>query len=276
AERNPDAWGPYHSARALRALCTGELDTTLYELEAAAREFESAGSLRNAWEHKAGAGFFCLELGMLERGEQLLREIIAVTEHVGLHHTNAVAKHNLGHRIGEAGRVGEGAALEQEALRAFEDHDNRRMTGLTHAFLARIALVAGRLSQADEHARKGAHLLEHDYGSQIVAWATLAQVLLRTDRGEEALEFARRAHTRLEQLDLVQEGESLTRLAYAEALWGTGRAREALAAIEDARLNLLGRADRLSSADARESFLSRVPENVAILRHAKTWAESPR
>ncbi len=273
AERNPDAWGPFHSARGLRGICTGELATALYELEAAAREFESAGSLRNAWEHRAGAGFVCLELGMLARGEQLLMEIIQITEGVGLHHTNAVAKHNLGRRIAEAGRIEEGRALEQQALEAFEAHDNRRMMGLTHSFLARIALRDGNLLKAGEHARKGVRLLENESGSKIIALATLAQVLLRLDRSEEALIIARQASEQLEQLDLVQEGESLTRLAFAEALWANGRVEEALAAIAEAKANVLERAERLGASDAQQSFLDRVPENVAILRHAKDWAE---
>ncbi len=276
AERNPDAWGPFHSARGLRGICTGELATALYEMEAAAREFESAGSLRNAWGHRAGAGFLYLELGMLARGEELLMEIISITEGVGLEHTNAVAKHNLGRRIAEAGRTEEGRALEQSALEAFEAHDNPRMMGLTHSFLARIALREGDLIKAGEHARKGTRLLEKESGSKIIALATLAQVLLRVDRGEEALNVARRAYEQLQQLDLVQEGESLTRLAYAEALWATGRVREALSAITEAEANLLERADKLGAADARQSFLDRVPENVAILRHAKDWAEYSR
>jgi len=276
AERNSDAWGPFHSARALRGMCTGELATALYEMEAAAREFESAGSLRNAWGHRAGAGFLYLELGMLARGEELLQQIINVTEGVGLEHTNAVAKHNLGRRLAEAGRIQEGRRLEQSALEAFEAHDNRRMMGLTHSFLARIALRDGELVKAGEHARKGVQLLEKESGSKIIGLATLAQVLLRVDQAEEALLVAREAYEQLLQLDLVQEGESLTRLAYAESLWATGRVEEALSAIEEAKHNLLERAERLGAADARQSFLERVPENVAILRHAREWPDSIR
>ena len=69
----------------------------------------------------------------------------------------------------------------------------------------------------------------------------------------------------------MHEGESLTRLAHAEALWGCGRAPEALHAIEAARVGLLERAERLGAADVRYGFLSRVPENAAILRHAQEW-----
>jgi tetratricopeptide (TPR) repeat protein len=242
-------------------------------MEAAAREFESAGSLRHAWEHQAGAGFLYLELGMLARGEEKLMEIIRIAEGVGLHHTNAVAKHNLGRRIAEAGRIEEGRELEQSALEAFEAHGNRRMMGLTHAFLARIAMGEGNLLLAGEHARKGVRLLENESGSKIIALATLAQVLLRIERSEEAMRVAQQAYDQLLQLDLVQEGESLTRLVYAEALWANGRFEEAQNAILEAKDNLLERADRLGAEDAQQSFLDRVAENVAILRHAQDWAD---
>jgi tetratricopeptide (TPR) repeat protein len=274
AERNPDARGPYHSARALRNMAMSELASALFEMEAAAREFESAGSLRTAWEHRAAAGFMCLELGMLSRGEDLLMEIIRTTEGVGLHHLNAVAKHNLGRRIAEVGRIDEGRVLERSALKAFQAHGNRRMVGLTHVFLGRIALLDGDPLEAELHARRGLELLEHESGSKIVALATLAQVLLEVERPEDAMVHAQLAYEHLQGLELVHEGESLTLLAYAEALWGCKRVSEALQAIEAARVGLLERAERLGASDVRYGFLSRVPENAAILRHAQEWPKS--
>lgn len=274
AERNPDARGPYHTARGLRGMCTGELAESLFEMEAAAREFESAGSLRTAWESLAAAGFMCLELGMLERGEQLLMEIIRATEGVGLHHLNAVAKHNLGRRIAEVGRVEEGRALERSALKAFQTHDNQRMQGLTHAFLGRIALQGGDPLEAELHARRGVELLGRESGSKIVALATLSQVLSSVDRPRDGLVFAEQALEQLEGLELVLEGESLTRLAYAEALWECRCVPEALRAIEAAHANLVQRAALVGSNEAQRSFLTNVPENAAILRHAAAWPKS--
>jgi hypothetical protein len=198
-------------------------------------------------------------------------EVIRTTEGVGLHHLNAVAKHNLGRRIAEVGRVEEGRALERSALKAFQAHGNRRMVGLTHVFLGRIALLGDDPLEAELHARRGLELLERESGSKIVALATLAQVLLYVDRPDDAIVFARQAFEQLQGLDLVHEGESLTRLAHAEALWGCRRIPEALRAIEDAHNDLLERAERLGTTDVRYGFLNRVPENAAILRHAEEW-----
>jgi hypothetical protein len=211
---------------------------------------------------------------MVARGETLLMEIIRTTEGVGLHHLNAVAKHNLGHRIAEVGRVEEGRVLERSALKAFQAHGNRRMEGLTHVFLGRIALMEGDPLEAELHVRRGLDLLDRDSGSRIVALATLAQVLIYVDSPQDALVYAQAAFDQLQQLKHVHEGESLTRLAHAEALWSCGRVPEAIEAIEAARENLLERAARLGANDAQGSFLRRVAENVMIMRHAEQWPKA--
>ena len=163
-------------------------------------------------------------------------------------------------------------AHEQQALEAFEAHGNIRMQGLTHAFLAEIARLTGHLEEAEEHARGGVDLLEGESGSKIVALSILARVLLHTSRAQEALAYATRAHAQLEELEIAFEGESLTRLVYAEALFGCGRVDEAKAAIVAAHVNLLERAGRITSPEAHWTFLERVPENVAIIRLAREWA----
>ena len=105
-----------------------------------------------------------------------------------------------------------------------------------------------------------------------MALSILARVLLHTSRAQEALAYATRAHAQLEELEIAFEGESLTRLVYAEALFGCGRVDEAKAAIVAAHVNLLERAGRITSPEAHWTFLERVPENVAIIRLAREWA----
>ncbi|MEZ4430751.1 MAG: hypothetical protein R3A51_23990, partial [Nannocystaceae bacterium] len=84
AEVDPSALGPMHSARALGAVAGGMLGSAFVNLEAAAIAFEEAGSVRYALEHFGGAGFFCLELGQLDRGEQILRRTLRRSAEVGL------------------------------------------------------------------------------------------------------------------------------------------------------------------------------------------------
>ncbi|MCA9662770.1 MAG: AAA family ATPase, partial [Myxococcales bacterium] len=86
AETDPGALGPMHSARALKAIGEGAVGTVYAEMSAAVHAFEAVGSVRNALELSSGAGFFCLELGLLERGEALLRETIRRTQEAGLEH----------------------------------------------------------------------------------------------------------------------------------------------------------------------------------------------
>ena len=71
---------------------------------------------------------------------------------MGLGGVVAEAKHNLGHVLGCLGRLEEAAVVEGEALAMFEALD-KRMTAACHKYLAMILLDAGRLEDAERHAR---------------------------------------------------------------------------------------------------------------------------
>jgi len=272
ANRDPSALGPMYSARALRGMCNGDLGAAMGAMELAASAFEKVGSLREAWEHRAAAGYMCLELGALERGEKLLGEIIRTAEEIGLEHLHAVAEHNLGPRLAESGRVEEGLRMAYAALGKFVAHGNERMEGLTHCYLASMRLLEGRLEQAETHARQGLVLLAKQPAFRAVALATLAQVLLATARIPEAREMAEEALSVRLLVDHMPEGESLVRLTYAEALWADGRADEARVAIREALDNLVERASRISDPRLRASFLNEVKVNVSILERARAWS----
>jgi serine/threonine protein kinase/tetratricopeptide (TPR) repeat protein len=269
ASTDPGARGPMHAARALAAIIEGDLATAFDEMLGGARAFEAVGSVRYALEFTGGAGFFCLELGDLERGEALLRETIERSREVGLEHLCAVARHNLGRRVAETGRVDEALKLELDALRSFEVHDNPRMQGLTLAHLAWILLLGGRLDEAQARADQAVERLTDEPASQIIALAIRARIYLRLGRLEAAKRDARSAIDTLESLDQVQEGESFVRLTWAElhvALDDGAGARAAIAAaFEQAR----HRADKLD--EARRPGFWALPENAEIAALAREW-----
>lgn len=272
-DEEPEALGPMLSARALRGLVTGDLATAYRDMEGAATMFERAKSVRNAIEHWMGAGFFALELGQLEAGEAILRRVISNSSALRLEHVCAAARHNLGRRIGEAGRVEEGLELELEALASFERHANRRMMGLTHCHLAWILLRAGRTPQATVHAAQALEQLEGYPASRAIALATRAQIRLHDRDFDGALPDAREAIEGLESLGQLQEGESLIRLTWAEALIAAGRTDEVPAAVTTAHGRLHARALNIEDEALRASFLERVPENARIERSAREWLE---
>lgn len=268
AATDPGALGAMHSARALQAIARGAVGTVFKEMEAAAIAFERAGSVRNSLELFGGAGFFSLELGCRERGEEILRRTIRRSREVGLEHLCAVASHNLGRRVGEAGDIEGGLALERAALASFELHENRRMRGLTLSHIAWILLVAGRLDEAAAHIEEALPHLQDHPASRIIALATRAQIYLRRGAIDAALEDARAAHDGLRSLDRVQEGESLIRLTWAEALSAAGQTEEAAEALASAARSLDERAGMIEQDHLRASFLS-LPENQRITQFAR-------
>jgi hypothetical protein len=80
----------------------------------------------------------------------------------------------------------------------------------------------------------------------------------------------------LASLGGMEEGESLLRLAYAEALAATGALGAAWDALASARERLLARAALISDAQWRESFLAHVPENARTLQLARVWIDEAR
>ncbi|MDP3219055.1 MAG: hypothetical protein Q8S73_33460, partial [Deltaproteobacteria bacterium] len=69
----------------------------------------------------------------------------------------------------------------------------------------------------------------------------------------------------LEKLGGIEEGEGLIRLMDVETRFATGDAEGAARALAAAADRLYARAERISDAGLRASFLDRVPE------HARTW-----
>jgi len=266
-----DLVGYMHSARAVRALVTRDPCAVYRGLEAASEAFGRAGSLRNELEHLAGAGFFLLELGCLERGEAILRRTIEQGAEVRLEHVCAVARHNLGRRVAENGHVEEGLALEREAFASFERHGNHRMMGLTRCHIAWILLLAARAEEATAQANAAIEQLEGHPASRCLAFATRARVRLATGDVEHALQDAATAVGGLAALDQVVEGESLIRLAWAEALFAAGRVADARQAILEARRSIDERALRIDDEELRRSFSSGVPENARIIELAREW-----
>jgi tetratricopeptide (TPR) repeat protein len=98
-----------------------------------------------------------------------------------------------------------------------------------------------------------------------LAWATLARIELSRGAAREALEAAEAAYAILASPGGLEEGESLVRLAWAEALEAAGRHEEARAALAAAAERLRARADRISAPEVRERFLTAVPENARTL-----------
>ncbi|XXU13715.1 protein kinase [Sorangium sp. So ce861] len=107
----------------------------------------------------------------------------------------------------------------------------------------------------------------------VSAAAVLARALLGLGRTDEAMRAAAEASEQLAAFGTLEEGESLVRLTYAEALAASGRHAEASAAIASARAALLARAEKLRDPTWRERFLRDVPDNARTLELARRWLD---
>jgi eukaryotic-like serine/threonine-protein kinase len=191
------------------------------------------------------------------------------TDRLGLAGTRAMALHNLGLTVALQGRFAEGIALEEEAVALARDSGARRSEMAARFYLARIALVAGDPGHAERESRS---MLEEPAAlacDRAHAFAVLSAAAAAQGRQADALAAARQAMEILASEGELEDGESLIRLAHAEALHAIGDAGRAAAAVAEARAGLLVRAGKIADAELRRSFLERVPENARTLALAE-------
>ena len=263
---DPQAIAALHGVRAIRATVTGDLGAGLDGFRAALAAFEQTGDHRNAAAVRSNLGFVLGELGDFAGAEEALRAAHAAAERMGLHDLTTASLHNLGRVVAHLGRVEEARALEQRALDAYTEQGDPRMAGSARAYLAQIAVLAGDFAAAEREASVAAEALRAAPPLRAGALSVLARALLAQGRAAEALEVAREAFSQLETLGSIEEGESMVRLVYAEALAALSASSfEAAAAAAAARERLLARAARISDPAWRERFLRHVPENVRTL-----------
>ncbi|WP_437718424.1 protein kinase [Sorangium sp. So ce448] len=255
--------------RAIRASAGGDPEACLEGLEAALAAFEQAGDRRSACVIGANLGFIYAELGELAAAESVLRAALEAADRMGLRELETVALHNLGHALGLLGKLDEAQLVERRAVEAFQQRGDLRMEGVARTYLAKIALLSGDAATAEREARAAEAALHVAPRLRAAAVAVRARALLAAGDVAAALGAARAAFGELAALGSLEEGESLVRLAYAEALAASGAHGEASAVLSEARELLLARARRIADPRRRERFLTAVPENARIVRGAR-------
>jgi tetratricopeptide (TPR) repeat protein len=241
--------------------------------ETAIAQFERAGDLRNACVVGSNLGDAFCQVGAFAQAEKQLRAALASAERMGLINVVAIAKANLGYALAHQGQTAEAIEVEAQARDLMNAQGDHRREGFTRLYLATFRWLSGALEEAAREVEGALVILEQNPPLQAYAFATLARVRLDQGRAAEALELAARAHRLLEELGGMDEGESLVRLVYAQALRATGKTEEANAAIRAAREQLRARADAIREPARRESFLANVRDNATTLDLARRWLE---
>jgi tetratricopeptide (TPR) repeat protein len=263
ANSEPRLHAVVYRAQAIWAFYRGNPEAGQW-LETALTGFEQAGDLRNASITRADLGFVFLEFGAYAKAERLFRQSLIEAERMGLLTSVAQVKQNLGLALLGLGKLEEAALVESEAVKALHAQGQKRVGGLAQTYLARILLRQGLYAEGEAAARQAVTLLDAAPGSRAMALAVLAQALLGQGKKTEGVERAREAKELLRTLGALEEGESLVRLTFAEALAAVDDPG-ASAAIAEAKDALLVRASKIHDPALRTSFLESVDENATTL-----------
>ncbi|MBL8743917.1 MAG: AAA family ATPase, partial [Myxococcales bacterium] len=216
--RDPAKWAWAYRAHSTRAVFAGDTGTAAEQLELAIRAFEVGGDVREAASEGVNLGLLRLDLGLNDEARKTLRDCLARFERLALRHLTAHACIGLAVAETRLGYLTSANGLAQRAIGFFDDQGDRRMGGFAHTTLARLYLAQGRYEDALEETRIAGGLLENIPTLRPANCATRAQAFLALGRGDEALAEATEGFRPLADGVKLDDGEALTRLAYAEAL----------------------------------------------------------
>jgi len=249
------------------ALHAGDPTMYLTRLESAVAGFAETGDARNACLQRANIGNAYMQLGAYARAKSVLREALSVGEPMKLSFI-APVRANLGFALARLGDLDQALEIETAALAQCVSESYRRFELASHIYLAVIYALRSELERAGDHVRAALDASASAPPIRAYALAIFADIQMARNTPAEAYPAAEEAMRILEDLDGVEEGESLIRLVHAQALEACGYGTEAQSRIVEARQRLLERADRITDARLRRSFLDHIPENARTLTMA--------
>ncbi|HEY8041516.1 MAG TPA: protein kinase [Polyangiaceae bacterium] len=258
----PPALAALAFSRGVRAVSIGDYSTALGELRAARADYERAGDVRAQSMVMGNVAYVHMLVGHYEDAADLLRFIAAVARRLGLQHTIAGVKHNLGLALARAGQLGEAREMESAAVELLTAQGNHRVGAGARAYLATILMLQGDLPAAEREARAAVELPHPSPSVRALTLATLCDVQLARGDARGALDTARKATSLLEQMP-SDEHEAYVRLVMARALRACGDEAGAREVVREAQARLDVRAACIADPVLRASFLERVPENAA-------------
>ncbi|MFT3769708.1 MAG: protein kinase [Minicystis sp.] len=256
-----------HFSRATRALHEGRPEEHLVQQRAAEAAFAAGGDARNAVGRQVAVGFAEAELGLFAEAEATLRAALAAGDRLGLFNISVRAQNNLGHVLGRLGRLDEARAVEERAIAGCVAQGDPRLESASRLYLAEILWLEGDRAAAEREARAALALASTAPGGRARALGLLGRLLLADGRAAAALVAAEDAARLLASLGRIDEGESVIRLALAEALAAAGETTRAREAISTAAARVRARAATVTDPQRRERFLA-ITENAETLRLA--------
>ncbi len=257
-------------ARAEMALHEADLTSYVRRVERAVENFTSAGDMRNTCLQRVNIGNAYVHLGAYPLAVSAFREALAIAEPMQLDYVCSILA-NLGHALAHLGNVEEAHNVENAALELVVQQGNRRGEGFICIYMSMINRLAGDKNGALEMAKRALDVSEGAPAVRAYALALMAGIAIAKNQEAEALAHSGEAMEILNRLEGIEEGESLIRWTRALALRASGKETEAASEIREARDRLLKRAERISDARWRQSFLEQVNDNARVLEFASSW-----
>ncbi len=253
--------------RGFAARIRGDVTTCLSSFEDALRICEASHNQREiAFECLSLANCYH-ELGASELGEPFARRGIAAAERIGAHTVAPLLWFSLAMCELELGRIEEARATARGALARHAGADPIS-TGLLHWLLARVALIAGELDEAERELDGAFARLAAFSEWHAIALATRALVHLARGEHADARSTVDRAILLMRVQAGFEEGEAYIRLVEIDVLEAAGDLPAAHRAAALAAARLEERAAHLVEP-WRTRFLARAV-------HAQTLAHRAR
>lgn len=271
ADEDPLASAHVYRARAYRALVSGDTGSALSMFNVAISYFEAAGDMRAACRHLVSAASACIELGSYAEAERALGDALASAQHMGLTGVSANVWHHQGMQLARLGDPRSALGRADAAIEAFVAQGDRHMEAAARLYRGYFLASAGDLARAAHEielalAHTGTTPPRRAFGLAILGATELA-----SGHPERAEASALEAVQLIERLGGVEESEAYIRLTYAEVLDALGKNDEAREAIATARVRILERAAMIQDPQWKDTFLTRVRENVRTLDLARAW-----
>lgn len=261
-----------HRHRALEAFISGDWDQELTELRESVRLFDSAGDFRWAARQRFNLGYFLTLFGLAEEGESELRRALDVVQRLGLSELEQMMQQNLGFALLRLGRRAEAEECYAKSLAALGENGAQRKQGISHLYLAQIALERGEHARAELAARQSVECFEAGAPHLVpFARAVTARALMELGQTEPALLEADAAYAHLSEKTGVAEGEFYVRWTKADLVSRSGDRAEALRIVDLAAARLRELAARIRSPELRTSFLERVPVHALVFSLREQW-----
>jgi tetratricopeptide (TPR) repeat protein len=214
-------------------------------------------------------GFLYHELGDLAIAQARLEQGLALSREIGDEAGQAYILANLGQVVRDRGDLEAAERLLNDGLVLAQAQDDRRLVSYFLSYLGSVSLRARRFDQAIERA-KATLTIRGESEMRVlttVDLATLAAAYLGAGDIPQALDYVQQALAILEECE--GKGSELPQQDYFtcyRVLSRAGQEETAHSALQAAYDLVVARADRITDAALRQSFLERVSLNREIVR----------